>query len=85
MKMENYFLPHMGYAAAFLRRRPFLATIVANFVFPISLHVGASSIHRSLFEDCVCFASVLPWPLLWHATNAAIAPFPLSLSVEFHT
>jgi hypothetical protein len=75
----------MGHAATFPRHRPLLATIIANFVFPLSLHVGTSSIHHSLFEDYVCFASVLPWPFLWLATEATTAPFPLSLSVEFHT
>ena len=75
----------MGHAAAFPRSRPLLAAVIANFVFPLSLHVGASSIHHSLFEDYVCFASVLPWPLMWLATEAATAPFPLSLSIEFHT
>ena len=85
MKMENYFLPHMGHAAAFPRPRPLLAAVIANFVFPLSLHVGASSIHHSLFEDYVCFASVLPWPLLWLATKAAITSFSLFLYVEFYT
>lgn len=85
MKTENYFLPHMGHAATFLRPRPLLAVVVANFVSPLSLHVDASSIQRSPFEDYVCYASVLPEPILWLATEAAITPFPLSLSVEFHT
>jgi len=85
MNMENYFLPHMGHAAAFPRPRPLLAIVVANFFFPLSLHVGTSSTHHSMFEDYAYFASVPPWPLLWLATKDIIAPFPLSLSVEFHT
>ena len=85
MKMKNYFLPHMGHAATFPRPRPLLAAVVANFVSRLSLHVAASSIQRSLFEDFGCYASVLLGPLSWLATKAAIAPFPLSLSVEFHT
>lgn len=85
MKMENYFLPRMGHTAAFLRPRPLLAAVIANFVFPLSLHVGTYSIHHSLFEDYVCFASCLPWPFLWLATEVATASLPLSLSVEFHT
>ena len=75
----------MGHVVAFPRPHPFLAAIVANFDSPLSLHVDASSIHHSLFEDYVCFASVLPWTLLWLATKATITPFPLSLSVEFQT
>lgn len=75
MKMENYFLPRMGHAAAFPSPHPLLAAVIAKFVFPLSLHVGASSIHHSLFEDYVCFASVLPWPFLWLATEAATLLF----------
>lgn len=85
MNLENYILPYMGHVVAFLRPHPLLAAVVANFVFPLSLHVDASSIQCSLFEDYVCFALVLPWPLLWLATEAAIAPLPLSLSIKFHT
>ena len=75
----------MGHAAAFPRPHPLLAAIVANYVFPLSLHVEASSIWRSLFEDYVCCASVLPGPLSWLAIEAKITPFPSSLSIEFHT
>ena len=85
MKMENYFLPHMGHDASFPRPRPLLAVVVATYVFLVSLHVGTSSIRRSLFKGFGCCASVLPGLLLWLATEAAIAPFPLSLFVEFHT
>ena len=69
--MENYFLPHMGLAVAFTRPPPLLAAIVAKFFFPLSLHVSASSIHHSLFEDYVCFASVLLGPLSWLANSSA--------------
>ena len=85
MNLENYFLPHMGHAAAFPRPRPLLAAVVAKFVFLLSLHVDTSSIQHSLFEGFGCCALVLPGPLLWLATEAATAPFPLSLSIEFHT
>ena len=85
MKMENYFLPHMGYVVAFSRPRPLLVAVVANYVSPLSLHVDASLIQRSLFEYYVCFTSILPGPLLWIATEAAITPFPLSLSIDIHT
>lgn len=84
MNSENYILPHMGHAATFPRPRPLLAAIVENYAFPLSLHVNASSIQCSLFEDFGCFASVLLGPLTWLATKAAIAPFPPSLSIEFH-
>jgi len=85
MKMDNYFLPHMGLAVAFPRPHPLLAVVIANFVFPLSLHVDTYSIQCSLFEDYVCYASVLPGPLPWITTEATIAPFPLSLSVELHS
>ena len=85
MKMENYFLPHMGLAASFPRPRPLLTAVIENFVFPLSLHVEASSIQHYLFEDFGCCASVLPGPPPWLATKVAITPFPLSLSIEFHT
>lgn len=85
MKMENYFLPHMGHTAALPRPHSLLAVVVAIYVSPLSLHVEVSSIQRSLFEDSVCCALVLPGPLPWHATKVTITPFPLSLSVEFHT
>jgi len=85
MKMENYFLAHMGHAIAFPRPHPLLAAVVENYVSPLSLHVEASSIQHSLFEDYVCCALVFLGPLLWLATEVAITPFPLSLSVEFHT
>ena len=49
----------MGHAIDFPRPHPFLAAIIANFVSPLSLHVDASSIQRSLFEDYVCCTSVL--------------------------
>ena len=75
----------MGHAVAFPRLRPLLAVFIENYVSPLSLHVEASSIQRSLFEDCACCASVLPGPLPWLTIKDAIAPFPLSLSVEFHT
>jgi len=84
MKMENYLLPHMSHPTTFLRPRPLLEAVVENFVFPFSLLVDASSIHRSLFKNYVCFASILPWPSLWLATEAIITPFCLSLSIEFH-
>ena len=83
--MENYFLPHIGHVVAFPRPHPLLAPILANYVFPLSLHVDPSSIQCSLFQDYVCCASVLPGPLPWLATKAVVTPFPLSLSVEFHT
>jgi len=60
-------------------------TTIQNYVSPLSLHVEASSIQRYLFEDFRCRALVLPGPLLWLSTKAAIAPFPLSLFVYFHT
>ena len=85
MNLENYFLPHMGHATVFPRPRPLLATVIENYVFPLSLHVDASSIQCYLFEDFGFFASFLPRPLLWLVTEATITPFPLSLSVEFHT
>jgi len=85
MMMENYLLPHVGLTIAFRRPPPLLATILAKFLSPLSLHADTSSMHLSQFEDYVCFASVPPWPLLWLATEDAITPFPLSLSVEFHT
>ena len=75
----------MSHAAAFPRPRPLLATIVANFVSPLSRHVDSSSIQCSVFEYYVCYALVLPGPLPWLATEATITPFPQSLSVEFHT
>jgi len=81
MKMENYFLPHMGHVAAFPRPHPLLEIVVPDYVYPLFLHVDASSVQHSLFEDYVCCASVLAGPLLWLATKVAIAPFPLSLSV----
>ena len=62
-----------------------LAAFIENYVSPLSLHVDASSIQHSLFEDYVCGASVLLGPLPWFTTKAATTPFPLSLSVEFHT
>ena len=76
----------MGHAVAFPRPRPLLTAVIANYVSPLSLHVDdAYSIQHSMFEDYVCYASVLPGHLPWLATEVAIAPFPLSLSVEFHT
>jgi len=75
----------MGYAATFPKPYPLLVAIVANSIFHLSLHVGAYSIDHYLFEYYVCFASVLPWPLLCLVTKVSITPFPLSLSVEFHT
>lgn len=85
MNLENYILPHMGHAATFPRPRSLLAAVIENYASPLSLHVDTTSIQHSLFEYYVCGASVLPGPLLWLATYATIAPFPLSLSVEFHT
>ena len=75
MNSENYILPHMGHAVAFPRPRPLLVVVVANYVSPLSLHVEASSIQRSLFEDFGCCALVLLGPLPWLATEAAITPF----------
>lgn len=85
MNLENYFLPHMGHAVTFPRPCPLLVAVVENYVSPLSLHVEASSIQHSLFEDSFCCALVLPGPLLWLVTEVAIAPFPRSLSIEFHT
>ena len=85
MKMESYILPHMGNATTFPRSCPLLAAVIEKYVSYLSLHVEASLIQCSLFEDYVCCASVLLWPLPWLATEAAITPFPVSLFVEFHT
>ena len=85
MKMENYFLPHMGLATTFPRPFPFLTVLVANSSSPLVVHVDASSIHHSLFEDYVCLASVLSWLLLWLSIEAIIPPCPLFFSVEFYT
>ena len=85
MNSKNCFLTHMGRAAPFPRPRPLLATVVENYAAPLSLHVEASSIECYLYEDFGCYASVLLGPLPWFATEAAITPFPLSLSIEFHT
>ena len=53
MNSKNYILPHMGHAVDFPRPHPLLAVVVENYVSPLSLHVDASSIQRSLFEDLV--------------------------------
>ena len=84
MNLENYLLPRMGHAASFPRPRPLPTTVVENSIFPLSLHVEASSIQHYLFEYFGCCTLVLPRPLPWLTTKTAIAPFPLSLSVEFH-
>lgn len=84
MNMDNYFLPHMGLTVAFPRSRPFLAAVVAKSTYPPSLHVDVYSIHHSRFEDYVCFASILSWPLLWLSSEVVTAPFPLFIYVEFH-
>jgi len=81
MNSESYFLTHMGLATGFPWPHPLLTIVVENFVFPLSLHVDTSSIQHSLFEYYVCCASVIPRPLPWLATKAAIASFPLSLSI----
>ena len=85
MKMENYFLPHMGHVAVFPTPLPLPTTVVSNYISPLSVHVEEYLIQHYLFKDFGCCASVLTGPLPWLAIEAAITPFPLSLSVEFHT
>lgn len=79
MNLENYILPHIGHATTFPRPHPLLATLIENYASPLSLHVEASLIQHSLFEDFAFCASVLPGPLPRLATKAAITSFPLSL------
>ena len=80
---ELLFTSH-GSHCSFSKALSLACSCCSKLFFPLSLHVEASSIRHSLFQDSGFCASV-PGPLLWLATKATIGPFPLSIFVELYT